>query len=281
MIGASDDISPWGCCALFGGGGIAMEFVKMHGLGNDFIVMKIPTCPQNIAELAQKWCDRHFGIGSDGLILVQPPGRPGTEFHMEFFNPDGSRSFCGNGSRCAFAFWSLLNGRASDGRFTAIDGIHEGSWEGDEVIITLPRSQCVLRCVDGPQVDAVHTGSPHELVWVPDVELVDIGIDGPVRRYAERHGSGGSNVNYVQPWMHGIRMRTYERGVEAETLSCGSGVVAAALSAIERGLAKAPVRVVARGGVLTVEAVRAEDGSYQQVRLKGPVQEVYTGTITG
>lgn len=259
------------------------SFSKWHGSGNDFILLddRERVFPVNDLQLVRRWCDRHFGIGSDGLILVQPPGRPGTEFHMEFFNPDGSRSFCGNGSRCAFAFWSLLNGRASEGRFTAIDGLHEGSWEREEVIITLPRLPRVLRGVDGPQVDAVHSGSPHELVWVPDVELVDIGVEGPVRRYAERHGNGGSNVNYVQPWMDGIRMRTYERGVEAETLSCGSGVVAAALSAIERGVAKAPVRVVARGGVLTVEAVRTDDGSYDQVRLKGPVQEVYTGTITG
>jgi diaminopimelate epimerase len=258
------------------------SFSKWHGTGNDFILLddREHVFPTGQVELVRLWCDRHFGIGSDGLILVQPPSFEGTDFHMEFFNPDGSRSFCGNGSRCAFAFWSQLNDGAQNGRFTAIDGVHDGTWELGDVSISLPRLSGVKSCVDGSFVDSAYTGSPHELVWVPDVDLVDIVTDGPKRRYAERHGPGGSNVNYVQPWENGIRMRTYERGVEAETLSCGSGVVAAALSAIDRRVAGSPVAVTTRGGRLTVRAVRGDDGSFEQVRLTGPVKEVFKGTIT-
>lgn len=257
-----------------------LPFAKWHGTGNDFILVDDRSGIFPVADLAlvRHLCHRHFGIGSDGLILVQAPHEQGTHFHMEFFNPDGSRSFCGNGSRCAFAFWSALEGRAAEGRFTAIDGEHDGRWEGEEVAITLPDVQRIQQATDGPAVDFIHTGSPHELVWVADVEAVDLPADAPPRRHAARHGAGGSNINYVQPEPQGIRMRTFERGVEAETLSCGSGVVAAALSALRRAQAKAPVVVRTRGGVLRVEATPQGDG-FAQVRLIGPVQQVFTGTV--
>lgn len=257
-----------------------LPFAKWHGTGNDFILVddRTGSFPVHDVALVQRLCDRHFGIGSDGLILVQAPREPDTRFHMEFFNPDGSRSFCGNGSRCAYAFWSGLAEWTDVARFTAIDGVHEGSWVGEEVAITLPDVRRIHGATDGPAVDFIHTGSPHELVWVADVEAVDILADAPPRRYADRHGAGGSNINYVQPEGAGIRMRTYERGVEAETLSCGSGVVAASLSALLRGLAKAPVAVRTRGGALRVEA-RAAGDAFTNVRLIGPVQQVFTGLV--
>lgn len=257
-----------------------LSFAKWHGTGNDFILVDDRSGRFPVADLAlvRHLCQRHFGIGSDGLILVQAPHTAGTQFHMEFFNPDGSRSFCGNGSRCAFAFWSALEGHAAEGRFTAIDGVHHGSWMGEEVAITLPDVHRIQQATDGAAVDFIHTGSPHELVWVTDVEAVDLHAEAPPRRHAARHGEGGSNINYVQGTPHGIRMRTYERGVEGETLSCGSGVVAAALSALLRAQATAPVQVYTRGGVLRVEASPRE-GGFAQVRLIGPVQQVFTGTV--
>jgi len=259
-----------------------LHFAKWHGTGNDFILVddRSGTFPDQDLDVASRICDRHFGIGSDGLILIQTPRDQDLDFHMEFFNPDGSKSFCGNGSRCAFAFWSGLADGSRSASFSAIDGVHTGSWVGEEVAISLPPVERVQWAIHGAEVDNIHTGSPHELIWSADVEAVEILSDGPLRRRAARHGAGGSNVNYVQQWNDGLRMRTYERGVEAETLSCGSGVVAAALSAIHRGHAIAPIAVTTRGGDLRVEARSLDVGGFDNIRLIGPVSEVFRGTIS-
>jgi diaminopimelate epimerase len=257
-----------------------ITFSKWQGTGNDFVLVddRAGILLGREEELARRLCDRHFGIGSDGLILVRRPMDVGADFHMEFLNPDGSRSFCGNGSRCAFAYWSRSLHGGAQGSFSAIDGKHAGTWVGDEVSISLPDLPMVDMDTAEPGTDFVNTGSPHELVWSSAVDAVPITEDAPRRRYAPRHGAGGSNINYIQQADGGIRMRTYERGVEAETLSCGSGVVAAALSAVQRGLAIPPVLVDTRGGRLTVH-VRSAQGGYTDVRLVGPVREVFTGTI--
>jgi diaminopimelate epimerase len=258
-----------------------LRFSKWHGTGNDFLLIddRDGSFPDDTA-LVQRLCDRHFGIGSDGLILIQAPRSEGVHFHMEFFNPDASKSFCGNGSRCAFAFWSVLKGSEKDARFTAIDGEHVGQWIGKEVAITLPNVGAVDHAMDGADVDLIHTGSPHELVWVADTEGVDIMIEGPKRRHAPRHAPGGTNVNFVQLLGDGIRMRTFERGVEAETLSCGSGVVAAGLSAMLRHRMPGPLVVKTRGGILQVEATMNDRGGFEGIRLIGPVQHVFNGIVS-
>lgn len=257
-----------------------IAFEKWHGTGNDFIMIddRDGRFPVGDPALISGISDRHFGVGSDGLVLIQAAREAGCDFHMEFFNPDASRSFCGNGSRCAFAFWSALKGTEDAATFGAIDGMHQGRWEGVEVGISLPPIPLVKRSVAGEQVDFVNTGSPHQLIWVDDTEAVDIHADAPPRRFDKRIWPTGSNVNYLQADHGAIRMRTFERGVEDETLSCGSGVVAAALSALTRGLVKPPVHVVTRGGRLRVEAYAQDDG-FTGVRLIGPVQKVFTGTL--
>jgi len=259
-----------------------LHFAKWHGTGNDFVLVddRNGAFPAADRALIRQLCDRHFGIGSDGLILLQMPKSAGTDFHMEFYNPDASKSFCGNGSRCAFAFWSALHGRMESARFTAIDGEHVGQWRDALVAISLRDVDAVTRVVGADDVDFVHNGSPHELVWVQDPSAVAIMEQGPKRRYAAEHAPGGTNVNFVYA-VHGqVHMRTYERGVEAETLSCGTGVVAAALSAMARGVAKSPVAVSTPGGALLVEASVVEGGGYTTVVLVGPVQEVFKGTVT-
>lgn len=257
-----------------------IAFEKWHGTGNDFIMIddREGRFPVGDPLLIARLCDRHFGIGSDGLVLIQAARETGCDFHMEFFNPDASRSFCGNGSRCSFAFWSSLTGRVDAAIFSAIDGLHEGRWEGEEVGITLPPIPLVKRSVAGEEVDFVNTGSPHQLVWVADAEAVDIHDDAPPRRFDKKIWPTGSNVNYLQADQGSVRMRTFERGVEGETLSCGSGVVAAALSALTRGLARSPVDVSARGGRLHVVATVQGNG-FTGVRLIGPVQKVFTGML--
>jgi diaminopimelate epimerase len=255
-----------------------MNFSKWHGTGNDFILVddRAGGFPMRDLALVRRLCDRHFGIGSDGLILLQGAREAGTLFHMEFFNPDASRSFCGNGSRCAFAAWSGLNGGIAAARFSAIDGVHDGAWHGEDVAVTLGYVPCVLQ---GDDHDFVHNGSPHEIVRVDDVDAVDIMADGPRRAHHERRGPGGTNVNYVQVQGGRVRMRTFERGVEAETLSCGTGVVAAALSALARHEAEAPVEVVTRGGNLRVEAELMDREGYGNIVLIGPAIHVFDGSI--
>lgn len=255
-----------------------LQFAKWHGTGNDFVIVDdrsgtFPADPQ----LVKRLCDRHFGIGSDGLILLQAPREAGTQFHMEFFNPDASRSFCGNGSRCAFASWSRSNGNLPSAVFSAIDGLHQGEWHDGQVAIGLRDVSIVETTAE--DVDFIHTGSPHELVWVADPAAVRIMEEGPRRRYAPAHAPGGTNVNFLQVSDGAVYMRTYERGVEAETLSCGTGVVAAALSALQRGLVHTPVEVVAPGGRLQVEARSGASGGFTALRLIGPVQHVYSGSI--
>lgn len=257
-----------------------LQFAKWHGTGNDFILIddRAGSFPAS-TDLVQHLCDRHFGIGSDGLILIQAPIDGEAQFHMEFFNPDASKSFCGNGSRCAFAFWSKLNNDAPAARFSAIDGLHAGAWRDGEVAVTLRDVARIDRGTQGAEVDFIQNGSPHELVWVKDPAAVEIMVEGPRRRYAPTHAPGGTNVNFLRVRGGVVDMRTYERGVEAETLSCGTGVVAAALSALNRGLVQAPIGVRTPGGALQVEARLEPSGAVTGVRLIGPVQEVYNGTI--
>jgi len=259
-----------------------LHFAKWHGTGNDFILVddRDGAFPADDAALVKRLCDRHFGIGSDGLILIQVPRTAGMHFHMEFFNPDASKSFCGNGSRCAFAFWSGLKGNDHDARFTAVDGEHVGQWRAKDVAITLPYVGFVDHAIDGPDVDFIHTGSPHEVVWVAHTEAVDIMVAGPMRRHSPRRAPGGTNVNFVQVRGDGLRMRTFERGVEAETLSCGSGVVAAALCAIYRHRMPVPLTVLTRGGTLQVEAWMVDREGFDGIRLIGPVEHVFSGSIT-
>lgn len=255
-----------------------IPFSKWHGTGNDFILVddRLRVLPVDAAPIARQLCDRHFGIGSDGLILLREPVAPGTDYHMEFLNPDGSRSFCGNGSRCAFAFRSLLLQYRSAARFSAIDGVHEARWVNDEVQIT-------MRDVDGVEelgsgMDLVNTGSPHLVVWVEDPATVDLVPEAHAHRYSARFAKEGVNVNFVR-WHNGrVEMRTYERGVEAETLSCGTGVTAAALSAMARGNAGSECKVITPGGLLQVSAERVND-AFTKVFLRGPVTEVYRGTV--
>ncbi|MEO8590377.1 MAG: diaminopimelate epimerase [Flavobacteriales bacterium] len=257
-----------------------LRFSKWHGTGNDFILVddRDGGFPSADIGLVERLCDRHFGIGSDGLILVQRASDAGLDYHMEFFNPDGSKSFCGNGSRCAFAFWRAMEGGRDKARFTAIDGIHDGSTDASGVRISLAPPKSVER-IDG-SVDLIHTGSPHLLVWVDDPEAIDIVPEAHRYRYNDRFKAEGVNVNFVR-WYNGqMEMRTYERGVEAETLSCGTGVTAAAIDAIHRKVATGLVVAVrTRGGALRVEVSMDNGEGFAAVDLIGPVQDVFQGTV--
>ena len=257
-----------------------ISFAKWHGTGNDFILVddRAAQFPLHDLALVRRLCDRHFGIGSDGLILIQPPRAAGAHYHMEFFNPDGSQSFCGNGSRCAFAFWRGLVGDMDNARFTAIDGAHDAAQEGELVRVSLAPPKQVEHIAD--HIDFIHTGSPHLLVWVDDPETIDIIPEAHRYRYNERFKGEGVNVNFLR-WNDGrVDMRTYERGVEAETLSCGTGVTAAAIDALHRKVVDGnTIHVRTRGGDLRVEVVMSGE-QIIGVYLIGPAQHIFSGTFS-
>lgn len=255
------------------------QFAKWEGTGNDFILVddRAGTFPVEDLGLVRRLCDRHFGVGSDGLILLQRPSDPGHAYHMEFFNPDGSKSFCGNGSRCAYGFWSTLTGDRRPVRFSAVDGDHAAAWSDGLVRIAMRDVERVEHLDD--RTDRIHTGSPHLLVWVDDPAAVEIIPEARRIRYNAEYAKSGINVNFIRSLGGRVEMRTYERGVEDETLSCGTGVTAAALAAMSRGLAGASCEVVTRGGALRVEAERASGAGFIHVHLAGPVRHVFTGTL--
>ncbi len=256
-----------------------LRFTKLEGTGNDFILIddRDRTFPSDDLEQVSRLCDRHFGIGSDGLILVQGPKEPGTDFHMEFFNPDGSKSFCGNGSRCAYAFFTGITGRMEPAQFSAYDGVHAAEWR-DGVVRVAMRDVATAERID-ESTDRLQTGSPHLIVWVDDPEAIDLVPAARAIRYNAEYAKAGINVNFVR-WHAGkVEMRTYERGVEAETLSCGTGVTAAALAAMARGYAQGSCAVSTRGGMLKVEAKPTATGGFIDVHLSGPVREVYQGAV--
>jgi diaminopimelate epimerase len=273
------------CQCIFADDMARLTFSKWQGTGNDFIVVddRDGRFPSTDHHLVRHLCDRHFGIGSDGLILIQTSKTEGTAYHMEFFNPDASQSFCGNGSRCAFAAFSLAQGhpqgtlRSETIRFTAIDGEHAAIWSAGLVSIGMRDVAGIERIDD--RMDFIHTGSPHLLIWVEDPEAIDIIAQARIHRYGARFKKEGVNVNFLCWKKDHLEMRTYERGVEGETLSCGTGVTAAALSAMDRGLSKDVCAVLTRGGELRVSAERSFDGGFRSITLAGPVKEVFSGEV--
>lgn len=256
-----------------------IPFSKYQGTGNDFVLVdnRDQRFPAENMTVIRQICHRKFGVGSDGLILIQPDNE--ADFYMNFFNPDGSQSYCGNGSRCALHFAQRIGMVGDRSSFRAIDGIHEGRTNGHKVTTSiLPVSPIEKR---GDNF-LINTGSPHYIVFCEDVESVDLIAEAREIRYNHEFKSAGVNVNFVQIIGEGqLKMRTYERGVEDETLSCGTGVTAAALAHLasaEVELSK--VKVETRGGHLEVVAQKQRDGAFSQIALSGPVQETFTGTYT-
>jgi diaminopimelate epimerase len=252
-----------------------IPFFKYHGTGNDFIMLDNRDGHLRLsADQIVRLCRRNFGIGSDGLILIEQDAA--EDFYMNFYNPDASQSFCGNGSRCAVAFARALGMVTNHGMFRAIDGVHAFVVNGDEIAIQMrdvaPVSWEENQCL-------VQTGSPHFIVEHPSPDELDIVREGRAIRYGERFRQEGVNVNFVRFEGEELWMRTYERGVEAETLSCGTGVTAAALSLASKNTSATRVNVHTRGGDLTVKFERMADGSFTDVWLCGPAEQVFKGTM--
>ena len=253
-----------------------LPFHKYQATGNDFIVIdNLNGSYLHSEQLAKKLCDRKFGIGSDGLILIQ--SHTDFDFEMVFYNPDGSMSLCGNGSRCAVNFARKLGLIEDSCTFLAYDGPHEASiMQNKTVRLKMNDVHSVRSMNDGTFVD---TGSPHLMVFVEDVNDFDVYENGKKIRNNETFKSEGVNVNFVQKLeQSSIFVRTYERGVECETLSCGTGVTAAAIAANGHDI-HSPVIILTKGGNLQVEFKKLSDTEFTDVYLIGPAKAVFTGTI--
>jgi diaminopimelate epimerase len=256
---------------------LMMTFYKYHGTGNDFIIIDdrdntILLTTEQVAAL----CHRRYGIGADGLMLLR--SEPGYDFRMVYYNSDGGEStMCGNGGRCLVAFAARL-GLISDGKasFIAIDGPHTATIADGLVSLH-------MKDVDSMDIYGTHTilntGSPHYVVWVDDVATADVYNEGKRIRYSAEFAPGGTNVNFVQRHNDKLSVRTYERGVEDETLSCGTGVTAAAIAATGTATGDFNSSITTPGGDLTVSFTKNGPTSAIHVILTGPAVFVYQGMV--
>lgn len=256
-----------------------INFYKYQGAGNDFILIdnRAGQFEGNKVSFAKKWCDRRFGIGSDGLIFIE--NTIGADFNMDFYNPDGSQSFCGNGSRCAVAFAKELGMIENELKFVAIDGLHEAEIVGDQVKIAMHQYGGIEALGEDHFID---TGSPHYISYCKDNDSRSIIEFGKEIRYSDRFKPNGTNVNLIEKLgEHHIAVRTYERGVEDETWACGTGATACGLSfATFQEEDEGVIDVDVKGGKLKIHFQKtAQKGVFNQIWLEGPAEFVYKGII--
>jgi len=257
-----------------------IRFSKYHGTGNDFILIDNRNLQwEPGANEVAFLCNRHFGIGADGLMLLS--AEEGFDFAMTYFNSDGNEStMCGNGGRCMTAFALSLGLIQNHARFQAIDGVHE-AYLNDVGQGQLCRLKMVDTAIEKIYSDGVciNTGSPHFVTFVDHAAEIDVAVKGKLLRNDHRFSPGGTNVNFVEITSEGLFVRTYERGVEGETLSCGTGVTAAALVyAFANHVDTNHVKVITSGGNLSVYFQRLND-KYSEIWLEGPAAKVFSGEI--
>jgi diaminopimelate epimerase len=253
-----------------------VHFHKYQATGNDFVIIDnrdnaLTLTPEQVARI----CDRRLGVGADGVILIE--AHASLNFNLNYYNSDGSQSLCGNGSRAAVQFASrlgLVNGKS---RFNAFDGEHSAELLNSEIV----------RLKMNPVKDVktsgddyfINTGSPHLVKFVEEIDDYPVLEEGRAIRYSEAYKPAGTNVNFASLRNNNtLFVRTYERGVESETLSCGTGVTAAALAASYRGY-KSPITINTLGGELSVEFKSGQDGTFSDIYLIGPAKLVFEGDL--
>jgi diaminopimelate epimerase len=257
-----------------------MPFSKYQGTGNDFIL--VDNRANTFSSLSQKEieriCDRRFSIGADGLMMLN--NRDGYDFEMKYYNADGNPgSMCGNGGRCIVLFAYNLGMHKSSFRFIASDGEHEAEIETGANIVNLKMKDVSgFKEVNGDFI--VDTGSPHYIKFVTDVMDIDVVKEGTDIRYSEAFAKEGINVNFVEEKKADeIIVRTYERGVEDETFSCGTGVTACAIICHHNDVGYNDVMVTTKGGRLDVKYDRKIDNSYTNIWLCGPAVKAFDGKV--
>lgn len=256
-----------------------MKFYKYQGTGNDFVMIdnRLENFPKNNTKLIESLCDRRFGIGADGLILLENDNS--TDFKMVYYNSDGNESsMCGNGGRCLVAFAKSLNVIDNKTTFIATDGLHNATIDENGIV------SLQMKNVNDVKIEAeyvfLNTGSPHHVTLVNDLENYNVKENGATIRYSDLYGKVGSNVNFVKQISENhFALRTYERGVEDETLSCGTGATATAIAMNAIGKTNSnTIDVNVEGGKLKVTFEKSNKG-FEKVFLIGPATFVFEGEI--
>jgi diaminopimelate epimerase len=267
---------------------MVIDFSKMNGAGNDFVLIdnrsrQMQLQPAQIARL----CDRHQGVGGDGVIVLVPCASGKADWAWDFYNSDGSSAeMCGNGARCFARFVRRLTGANGPLSFETRAGVITARFQGDEVTVNLtPPKDLRLRqqvplSIGPTEIHSLNTGVPHAVLFVPDADKAMVLPLGAEVRSHPHFAPRGTNVNFVQVLGPGqIRVRTYERGVEGETLACGTGVTASALITAElRGFAS-PIKVQVQSGDMLEISFDRTNGAFTQVGLSGPAEFVFEGRI--
>lgn len=258
-----------------------LQFYKYQGAGNDFIMIdnRDNSFDKSNNKLIETLCDRKFGIGADGLILLENSDK--HDFKMFYFNADGNEStMCGNGGRCIVSFAKRLNIIQNKTVFEAIDGLHNAQIIKNLVNLQMINVDFILEDTD---YLFLNTGSPHHVTFEDDIDDINIKSKGSKIRYGKTYkSSGGTNVNFVEQIDNNtFKVRTYERGVEDETLSCGTGVTAVAIAAYQANKTESNhIKLQTKGGLLEV-SFEKKDYEYHNVFLKGPATFVFKGVFNG
>ena len=258
---------------------MTLHFYKYQGTGNDFIIADNRKNEISVSkEQIHKLCNRRFGIGADGLMLLNE--KQGFDFEMKYYNADGKEgSMCGNGARCMTKFAYHLGIHREKYRFLASDGVHEAEIDTDGIVSLKMKDVKSIRKFHNDFI--LDTGSPHYIKMVPNVMEFDVFKKGNEIRHSKEFEEEGINVNFVEQLSEAdkIIVRTFERGVEDETFSCGTGVTAAALVCYHNENGFNDVEVKTLGGLLSVEYDRIDDNKYENIWLCGPAEKVYEGTF--
>ncbi len=268
---------------------MTLKFWKMNGAGNDFVMLDnrdlaLQLSGQTIAQL----CDRHRGVGADGVLLVEPAAN-GADFKMRYYNADGGEAeMCGNGARCFARYVNRLHGDNLDSvKFETLAGLISAECIDGQVRInmsaphSLKLNQQLQVAGETLTVHSINTGVPHAVVFADDLENTEVHKLGAGLRYHEAFAPKGTNANFVKLLGPGsISIRTYERGVEGETLACGTGMVACALIAHELHSFTSPVSVLVKGGDTLRVGFEKTGGAYRNVTLHGPADFVFEGAVT-
>ena len=267
---------------------MTLSFIKMNGAGNDFVMLdnrglKLRLTQGQIARL----CDRHRGVGADGLLLAEPCASGKADFRMHYFNADGSEAeMCGNGARCFARFVQKLGWQQPTVSFETLAGVIHAGYHGELVKLGMSAPHG-LRLHDKVTtshgelaVSSINTGVPHAIVFVEDADKAMVGPLGHELRHHGHFKPKGTNVNFVQPLdSHTIRVRTYERGVEAETLACGTGVCASAIIANLVHFTQTPVKVRVQSGDTLEVDFKVHGSEIRDVTLQGPADFAFEGTL--
>jgi diaminopimelate epimerase len=268
---------------------MTLSFTKMNGAGNDFVMLDNRSLSLSLSkDQIEQLCDRHRGVGADGLLCVEP-ATDGGDFKMRYYNADGGEAeMCGNGARCFGRFVNRLHDdKLQQIKFETIAGMISAEFEGDQVRINMSAPHSLKLAQNLPvvgtdlTVHSVNTGVPHAVVFVEDLENVPVLEWGAGLRYHDAFKPKGTNANFAKVIAPGsISIRTYERGVEGETLACGTGMVACALIHHELTGAPSPVSVLVKGGdTLKVGFEGPKKSEYTNVTLFGPADFVFQGTV--